>query len=126
MYLVEKILPVLEETCSDEESSELKLDIYKILAEICAHKISDETLHMSLETIFSRLLVRFTRHITFLLKAHKNRMRFGNATRILDFQGRSTLILFHFFQTFGNILAFETIWSAYLAKVLSIDSLVYF
>lgn len=69
MYLVEKILPVLEETCSNEESSELKLDIYKILAEICAHKISDETLHMSLEAIFSRLLVRF-KNITFLSKIY--------------------------------------------------------
>ena len=62
MYLFEKILPVIEETCSDEESSERKLDIYKILAEICTHKISDETLHLSLEPIFSRLLVRLIKY----------------------------------------------------------------
>ena len=45
------------------------------------------------------------------LQAHTDRTRFGNATRILDFQCRLTLILF---QTSGNILAIEAIWSAYL------------
>ena len=58
MYLMEKILPVVEDICSDEESGALKLDIYKMLAEICSHKISDENLHLSVEPIFNKLLVR--------------------------------------------------------------------
>ena len=39
------------------------------------------------------------------LKAHTDRTRFGNATRILDFQCRLALVFFHFSQTFGNVLA---------------------
>ncbi|CAB4040552.1 Hypothetical predicted protein, partial [Paramuricea clavata] len=54
--MLEKILPVVEDSCSGDENSELKLDVYKILAELCAHKISDETLRLSVEPIFSKLL----------------------------------------------------------------------
>jgi hypothetical protein len=61
--MLEKILPVVEDSCSGEENSELKLDVYKILAELCAHKISDETLHLSVEPIFSKLLVRINGRI---------------------------------------------------------------
>ena len=39
------------------------------------------------------------------IKAHTDRTRFGNATRIVDFQCRSALIFFHCSQTFGNVLA---------------------
>ena len=38
-------------------------------------------------------------------KAHTDRTRFGNATRILNFQCRLALIFFHFSQTLGNVLA---------------------
>ena len=44
-------------------------------------------------------------HIFATVKAHTDRTRFGNATRILDFQCRLALIFFHFSQTFGNVLA---------------------
>ena len=39
--MIEKILPVIEDICNGgDESSEMKLDLYKILAEISTHKIS--------------------------------------------------------------------------------------
>ncbi|XP_028413082.1 LOW QUALITY PROTEIN: apoptosis inhibitor 5-like [Dendronephthya gigantea] len=57
VYLLEKILPVVEDVCGGEESGDLKLDIYKMLAEICPHKISDENLHLSVEPIFNKLLL---------------------------------------------------------------------
>ena len=56
-YIVERVLPILEEI-NGEETGDLKLDLLKILAEICTHKISDEILQLSLEPIFTKLLVR--------------------------------------------------------------------
>lgn len=57
-YMVEKVLPVIDEFSNDVENSELKLDVYKTLAEICTQKISDDVLYSSLEPIFTKLLVR--------------------------------------------------------------------
>ena len=57
---MDKILPVIEDIGNGEENGEPKLDVYKILAEICAHRISDEALHLSVEPIFTKLLVRIT------------------------------------------------------------------
>jgi hypothetical protein len=63
--MVEKILPVVEVCVGSEESNELKLDLYKILAEMCSHKISDEALRLSVEPIFTKLLVRITNFLIF-------------------------------------------------------------
>ena len=57
VFMIEKILPVIEDICNGgDESSEMKLDLYKILAEISTHKISEEALRMSVEPIFTKLL----------------------------------------------------------------------
>ena len=57
--MIEKILPVIEDICyGDDESSEMKLDLYKILAELSTHKISEEALRLSVEPIFTKLRVR--------------------------------------------------------------------
>ena len=57
--MIEKILPVIEDICNGgEESSEMKLDLYKILAEKNTHKISEEASRLSVEPIFTKLLVR--------------------------------------------------------------------
>ena len=57
VFMIEKILPVIEEICREgDESSEMKLDLYKILAEISTHKISEEALRVSVEPIFTKLL----------------------------------------------------------------------
>ena len=49
----------MEVICIGEDSGDIKLDLYKILAEICTEKISDEALHSSLKEIFDRLLVGY-------------------------------------------------------------------
>ena len=50
---------------------------------------------ISLSFCFTLLVIILRR--TLYLKAHTDQTRFGNATRILDFQCRLTLILFHVF-----------------------------
>jgi hypothetical protein len=52
------------------------------------------------------------------LKVHTDRTRFGNATRIFNFQWHLTSIFFNVFQIFGTTLAILAIWSAYLVKFL--------
>jgi hypothetical protein len=59
-------------------------------------------------------------------KVHTDRTRFGNATRIFNFQWDLTSIFFYVFQIFGTTWAILAIWSAYLVKILSVDVTVLF
>ena len=79
-----------------------------------AKKIRGGTkLHLgaSMILLFSKLTKKtktgrqYSKALKIPLKAHTDRTRFGNATQISDFQCRLALIFFHFFQTFGNVLA---------------------
>ena len=73
---------------------------YTVKSEICIEAYLSIDLPFKITiTILRRVLYRSP------LKAHTDRTRFGNWTRISDFQCRLALIFFHFSQTFGNILA---------------------
>jgi hypothetical protein len=60
------------------------------------------------------------------LKVHTDRTRFGNATRIFNFQLHLTSIFFYVFWIFGTTWAILAIWSAYLVKFLSVDGFICF
>jgi hypothetical protein len=55
------------------------------------------------------------------IKVHIDRTRFGNATRIFNFQWHLTSIFFYVFQIFGTTYPILAIWSAYLVNFLSVD-----
>jgi hypothetical protein len=59
-------------------------------------------------------------------KAHTDRTRFGNATRISSFQWHLTLIFFNVFEIVGTTEAILAIWSAYLVKFLPVDGFICF
>ena len=56
-YIVVKVLPALDEVTVTEETGDLKLELFKVLAEICTYKISEDVLNSSLDPIFDKLLV---------------------------------------------------------------------
>lgn len=56
-YIVKKVLPEFDELNINEETGDLKLELLKVLAEICTYKVSDEALKWSVEPIFDKLLV---------------------------------------------------------------------
>jgi hypothetical protein len=65
-------------------------------------------------------------HHSARVKAHTDRTRFGNATRIFNFQWHLTSIFFYVFQIFGTAWAILAIWCAYLVKFLSVDGFICF
>jgi hypothetical protein len=60
------------------------------------------------------------------VKAHTDRTRFGNATRISSFQWHLTLIFFNIFEIVATTEGILAIWSAYLVKFLSVDAFICF
>jgi hypothetical protein len=61
------------------------------------------------------------------VKAHTDRTRFGNATRIFSFQWHLTLIFFNVFSNILNHLSnFSYLVCIYLVKFLSVDGFICF
>jgi hypothetical protein len=83
--------------------------------------------HLNILPILTYLLVHIHQNKKIAAKiarvmVHTDRTRFGNATRIFNFQLHLTSIFFYVFQIFGTSSAILAIWS----KFLSVDGFICF
>ena len=57
-YICNQVLPILNDIAGMEEGTDAKLDVLKLLAEICEHNgFTADEVKMPLENVFKRLLV---------------------------------------------------------------------